>query len=99
MVLDFLQDKLKDIEFTPDVLLLNCGLHDVKISDPSSGNQVPPSLYESNLREIKQITQAREINLTWVRSIFVEEEEHNKRKGFMRYNRDIESYNRIADES
>ena len=35
MVLDYLKQRLEDPGFSPDVLLLNCGLHDIKIGRAS----------------------------------------------------------------
>jgi lysophospholipase L1-like esterase len=99
MVLEYLRLKLKDKNFQPDVLLLNCGLHDIKRNSHTNAIQVTAEIYRRNLQTIIQLLQARGIALVWMRTTPVEDERHNSRsKEFKRYARDLDEYNRIADD-
>lgn len=100
MVLKFLKSALKDPRFTPDYLLLNCGLHDIKRSVKTQlSYQVDSASYRSNLEKIYNLLNERNIQLIWVRSTPVIDSVHNKRsKSFKRFSADIERYNAIADD-
>jgi lysophospholipase L1-like esterase len=98
MVLEYLRLKLTDKNFRPDVLLLNCGLHDIKRHPQTNAIQVTAENYRRNLESIVQLVRARGIALIWMRTTPVEDERHNSRsKEFKRYARDLDEYNRIAD--
>ena len=81
-----------------DVLLLNCGLHDIK-TDPATGDkQVTPDQYESNLLSIIQVARDMGLKIVWVRTTPVDDATHNQREtSFYRYAVDVEVYNAIAD--
>ncbi len=99
MVLEFLKIKLADETFRPDVLLLNCGLHDIKRDAKTGTAQVDSARYRANLESILDLLEKRNISPLWVRSTSVEDERHNSRsKQFKRYARDLDAYNAIADE-
>ncbi|HRR06077.1 MAG TPA: SGNH/GDSL hydrolase family protein, partial [Victivallales bacterium] len=54
-VLDFLRGMAASGGIDADILLLNCGLHDIK-TNPSTGlKQVPIENYKANLREIIKV--------------------------------------------
>lgn len=98
MVLEYLRLKLKDKNFRPDVLLLNCGLHDIKRHPQTNAIQVDAAGYRRNLETIVGLLRARGITLVWMRTTPVEDERHNSRsKQFKRYARDLDEYNDIAD--
>lgn len=98
MVLAYLRLKLKDEQFRPDVLLLNCGLHDIKRNVQTNAIQVDADSYRRNLEAIYELLHARGIKLIWVGTTPVEDERHNSRaKEFKRYARDLDEYNAIAD--
>ena len=82
-------------EFTEleyDVLLLNCGLHDIKTT---TGRQIEPEAYERNLREILEFVKKPVI---WVRTTPVDDARHQKYSPkFSRYDKDVVLYNEIAD--
>jgi len=87
---------------TPEVLLLNCGLHDVKCDVAIGGEtpQVPLEQYQCNLREI--IDTARQglgaKLVVWVRTTPIVDTIHNR--GMVRFNRHgkrVEQYNEAAD--
>ncbi|RCR70601.1 SGNH/GDSL hydrolase family protein [Larkinella punicea] len=99
MVLEYLKLKTPDKTFQPDVLLLNCGLHDIKRLPETNVIQVDSASYRKNLEAIYQLLKKRNIRLVWMRTTSVEDERHNTRsKAFKRYARDLDDYNRIADE-
>ncbi len=98
MVRDYLDGYL-DGEFPrTDVLLLNCGLHDIK-TDPASGRrQVELPDYEKNLRWIVERIRQSGVRLIWIRTTPVDEQRHNSRqKNFFRYEKDQAAYNAAAD--
>lgn len=99
MVLEYLKLKAPDKTFQPDILLLNCGLHDIKRNPETNAIQVDSASYRKNLEAIYQLLQKRQIRLVWMRTTSVEDERHNTRsKAFKRYARDLDAYNAIADD-
>ena len=81
-----------------DYVLLNCGLHDIKLSD--RGHQVKLADYRKNLYEILDIFYTNGCKAIWVRTTPVFDEVHNKRpeRTFSRYTEDVKAYNAVADE-
>ena len=91
-------DVLRYLEENPDldydVLLLNCGLHDIKTRDRI---QVDEKTYGENLKKIIELVYSRGKSVVWVMSTPVEDERHNKISfPVCRYNRDVVRYNEIA---
>ncbi len=99
MVLAYLTAKLKDPDFRPDFLVLNCGLHDIKRNPSTGAIQVPETDYRSNLGAIVKMLKKRKINMIWIRTTPVVDRIHNaKSSSFHRFAADVDTYNRIADE-
>ena len=99
MVLSYLQTKVKDPNFKPDYLLLNCGLHDIKRNPFSKVIQVEKKEYGVNLNAICKLLKAKNIELIWMRTTPVIDSIHNKpQMAFFRYDSDVQDYNKIADE-
>jgi lysophospholipase L1-like esterase len=99
MVLNYVQSRLKDADFHPDVLLLNCGLHDIKFNPKTKTHQVDSVRYRQNLHAIHALLKKRNIPVIWVRSTAVVDSIHNSRStAFHRHATDLEAYNQIADE-
>ena len=99
MVLDRLK-KTALLQIVPvDVVLVNCGLHDIKRASPTSDCQVPLNLYRDNLEAIAEyIAQAR-ARMIWVSSTPVDDERHGLlMKEFIRLDRDGVAYNEAARE-
>jgi lysophospholipase L1-like esterase len=99
MVLAYLKARAAGQPIAADVLLLNCGLHDIKTDPATNAKQVPPDAYARNLRAI--LAEARRMNLrvVWVRTTPVITEIHNARsRSFHRFAADVAAYNAIADE-
>jgi lysophospholipase L1-like esterase len=100
MVLAFLKALLAAGGCDADLLLLNCGLHDIK-TDPSTGRkQVPIADYEANLRAIVECVRRAGVRLVWVRTTPADEAVHNRPGrtiAFHRYAADVAAYNAVAD--
>ncbi|MFC1960543.1 SGNH/GDSL hydrolase family protein [Chloroflexota bacterium] len=97
-VLGFLQAKLATEDFKPDVLLLNCGLHDLRTMPDSGEKQVAPNAYRANLASICRAVASVIPWVVWVRTTPVDDARHNsQQQDFYRYQADVEQYNAIAD--
>jgi lysophospholipase L1-like esterase len=97
-VLAFLKAKAASGRIDADVLLLNCGLHDLR-TDPATGTkQVPLVRYQENLRSIVQLVRTMKLELIWIRTTPFDEDLHNRRcDEFHRFAADGTAYNRAAD--
>ncbi|WP_163378772.1 SGNH/GDSL hydrolase family protein [Cyclobacterium sp. SYSU L10401] len=99
MVLDYLRQKLKDPAFRPDLMLINCGLHDIKTDVQTGERQVGLDQYRENLEQIYGILAERGIPMVWIRTTPVDDEQHNAHQSsFHRYSADLATYNAVADE-
>lgn len=98
MVLDYLRTRENDTSFQPDLMLLNCGLHDIKRHPATHKIAVDSISYRENLEAIYQLLSRKKIPLVWVRSTDILDSLHAaKSKAFDRYAKDIVQYNAIAD--
>ncbi len=96
LVLSYLQTRQPDRPF--DILLINCGLHDIKRAVTTHAVQVPLDQYEANLREILAQAQRLAARPIWVRTTPVIDERHNRlNTTFQRFEADVEAYNAAAD--
>ena len=84
--------------YDPDVVLLNCGLHDIK-RDEDDHPATSADHYEANLRDIVARLQGLAVppRLIWARTTPVIDERHQAVKSFGRMNEDVIAYNEIAD--
>jgi hypothetical protein len=99
MLLAFLQEKAQSGGIGADLVLFNCGLHDIK-TDPATGaRQISQQQYGENLRAILKVVIEMGVKPVWVRTTPCDESVHN-RKGlvFQRFSADCVSYNALADE-
>ena len=85
------------ISRSPDVVHINCGLHDLRKDFDTGEPAIPSDQYESNLRTFLGRILA-EINCTviWATTTPVNEIWHHERKGFDRLEADVAAYNVIA---
>ena len=99
MVLDYLRRRRERNPIAADILVLNCGLHDLR-TDPVTGEKrVPLPDYAANLRAILDEAAAMGLAVAWVRITPVNEAMHNTRcTKFHRFTVDVDAYNRAADE-
>ncbi|GAB3006062.1 hypothetical protein GCM10027284_24930 [Cyclobacterium sediminis] len=97
-VLAYLQNQLKAPDFRPDVLLINCGLHDIKTDVQTGKKQVDLETYKQNLEQIYDLITKKGISMVWVRTTPVDDAQHNsKQQTFHRYAADVAKYNEVAD--
>lgn len=98
MVLDYLSTLDKEGGLHADMMLLNCGLHDIKVDPQTRALQTPIEQYEQNLRAIVAIVQKANVPLVWARTTESVDEVHNGRNNkFYRYAKDNEAYTALAD--
>lgn len=81
----------------PDLLVLNCGLHDLKRLRPAGTRQQPPETCWRNLRTIFQrLAPLLPVRVIWATIIPVIFERHRARKDFDRHPADVAAYNKTA---
>lgn len=98
-VLAYLEAMAETDRWRPDVLLLNCGLHDIKTDPDSGAKQVPPKQYRRNLQACTEILRKLGVRTVWVRTTPADEDVHNTPgREFHRFQADVDAYNTIADE-
>lgn len=98
MVLSFLKAKAASGGVDADVLLVNCGLHDIRTNPASGEKQIPVGQYEKNLKAIVKEVAKMKHKLVWIRTTPCDEETHNKQgMEFHRYSADCAAYNEVAD--
>ncbi len=98
-VLAYLSGLVERDELAADLLLVNCGLHDIK-TDPVTGRkQVRIDDYRRNLEGIVAQAQKAKVPLVWVRTTPCDEAVHNSRPdmAFHRFAADCAAYNAVAD--
>jgi len=98
MVLAFLQGMQAQGGIAADLLLVNCGLHDIKTDPQSNAKQVPLVDYRANLQAIVATVRAMGPTLVWLRTTPCDEMIHNQRQAtFHRFAADCIAYNQAAD--
>jgi lysophospholipase L1-like esterase len=98
-VLNYLKQQKREGGFETDVLLFNCGLHDLRRNAGGGEFQVTLHEYEENLSAILDEARTREWRVVWMRTIPVADEQHNVRTAlFERFDADVDRYNEKADE-
>jgi len=99
MVLSFLKSKAEAGWIDADLLLLNCGLHDIKTDASSGKRQVSINRYRENLESIVHTVNGMKPALVWIRTTPCDERVHN-REGmtFHRFTADCAAYNKVADQ-
>jgi hypothetical protein len=98
MVLAYLQRKVQDPAFRPDLVLINCGLHDIKTNVQTGEKQVSLDAYRANLEQVYALLEDKGIRMVWIRTTPVDDETHNSRQqSFHRYSADVAVYNAVAD--
>lgn len=97
MVLEYLRDEYNK-GTTYNILLLNCGLHDIRIDRVTKQIQVKEWEYEENLNIISDLALKMSKRVMWITTTPVLDVIHNHRnEGFLRYNKDVILYNSIAE--
>ncbi len=97
-VLAYLEYRLKSGGVDADVLLFNCGLHDIKTDPVTAKRQVPIEKYGENLERILGVIRKLGTEPVWIRSTPCDEKVHNqKNPSFYRFSADCREYNSVAD--
>jgi len=80
----------------PDLVHINCGLHDIKKPLDTDNFETPIAVYEANVRSI--LTQLKDsgTKVIWVTTTPVNGEWHHATKGFDRWEADVDTYNEVA---
>ncbi len=83
----------------PDVVHLNCGLHDLKLDKESKRHQVPIEEYERNLKQIvARVRGETSAVLVFANTTPIVDERHAKRgANFDRFEADVRRYNAVAE--
>lgn len=101
MVLRYLQAWAEETEPPKhELLLVNCGLHDIKVHKETGEIVISQEAYRANLQAIVNLSPKLANQFAWIRTTPVDDERHAQRTrfGFHRYERDVQTYNAIADE-
>jgi lysophospholipase L1-like esterase len=81
----------------PDIVHINCGLHDIRRAYDSDARAIPLDAYTSNVRQIlTRIQQKTEATVIWAATTPVNYERHHEVKGFDRFESDVDAYNAAA---
>ena len=97
----FLEAMAADKGIDADVMLLNCGLHDLKKDKETGTHQVPLDEYSANLTSIIELVRSMGIYLVWVRTTPVDNDladQHHSVMSFSRTLEDCQAYNQVADD-
>ncbi len=82
----------------PDIIHLNCGLHDFRFEAGLTRPQNSPEAYRFNLIKIFDALQYFNAKIIWATSTPFIEQWHNSIKPFKRYERDAVIYNTVSVE-
>ena len=96
LVVEYMEElKCKNKKF--DILLINCGLHDIRVDRRNNKIQLDENQYRENLNKIIEISKDLSNKLIWISTTPVNDEIHNSRNdGYLRYNKDVQKYNELA---
>ncbi|MFT5369741.1 MAG: lysophospholipase L1-like esterase [Candidatus Latescibacterota bacterium] len=84
---------------TPQIIHINCGLHDLKKDFETGTPSVPLEEYRKNVTHIlTHLQKETEATLIWALTTPVNESWHHERKGFDRLEADVLSYNQATQE-
>lgn len=85
------------VDPAPDVVHVNCGLHDLRREFGAARRAVEPADYAGNVEAILRRLLDAGIAPIWATTTPVNEAWHHARKGFDRYEGDVTAYNAIAE--
>jgi len=81
----------------PDVVHVNCGLHDLRKDFGAAESAIPLPQYEANVRTLlTRIQTGTDAVAVWVLTTPVNEQWHHENKGFDRFEADVDAYNAAA---
>ena len=87
------------VDRRPDLVHINCGLHDIKRDHAGENLQTEPEAYRRNVEAIlSRLSAVDGLQTVWAQTTPVIEERHRTVKGFVRLNSDIRRCNQVAAE-
>ncbi|MEX2606842.1 MAG: SGNH/GDSL hydrolase family protein [Kiritimatiellia bacterium] len=97
-VLAYLRGRRRTDPIDADILLLQCGLHDMR-TDPKTGKRrVEPADFAANLHAALVEAANMGLEVVWLRITPVVDEVHNRLStAFHRFSADVDTYNELAD--
>jgi lysophospholipase L1-like esterase len=97
-VLQFMHELVASGNFRADVLLVNCGLHDIETDKRTRKINTAITDYENNLRAIVAASRELHTKMVWIRTTPVDDAIHNSHRApYHRFSRDVTAYNAVAD--
>jgi len=85
------------ISQSPDIVHINCGLHDIKNPFDASAIDIPIDRYETNVRTILgRLKDESGAQIVWATTTPVNEQRHRAHKDFLRFNADVSACNEAA---
>lgn len=82
-----------------DIILFNCGLHDIRVDRYNKLIQVDELKYKVNIENMVKIISKMTNKSIWINTTIINDRIHNNRNvGYLRYNNDVVKYNDIANE-
>ena len=93
----YVEAMLGSSTWRPDLVVLNCGLHDISRSRPAGRIATPLAQYSCNLKRILGQLQNAGVRVIWVRTTPVDDARHRQYKTFDRRDADVRRYNAAAD--
>ncbi len=98
-VLAFLTGLFQHAELRPNIVLFNCGLHDIKMDPSTEQLQVEPEAYRRNLEGILAVAKNHAIRPLWITTTPVDDFRHRRfSPEVLRREREVIRYNAIAAE-
>ncbi|APF27278.1 GDSL-like Lipase/Acylhydrolase family protein [Clostridium sporogenes] len=95
-VINILKNEVKASNYY-DILLINCGLHDIRRTRETFEIQVPIESYKENLIQILNLSNMISDKVMWITTTPVIDSIHNNRAaGYLRYNSDVIQCNEVA---
>ncbi|MBT3378542.1 MAG: SGNH/GDSL hydrolase family protein [Lentisphaerae bacterium] len=99
MVLTYLTEVVNQDWFAPDILLLNCGIHDTKRNQETGELQMPLPAYSAKLNRIIDLAKRSGAAPVWVRTTPLNPEAHRPENAIVWHeSADIDNYNTAADQ-
>ena len=86
------------VDQAPDLVHLNCGLHDIKTPSGATAKAVGIGAYRYNLERILRTLIAAGARVVWASTTPVNYAWHHANKDFDRYEADVRAYNEVAAE-
>lgn len=82
----------------PDIVHLNCGLHDLRRDRATGKVKIPLEVYRANLERIFRTLSQSASRVLWATSTPIDEAWHHQVKTFDRHLSNVERYNRVSVE-